>query len=106
MYFFNTNIIYIFNAGARIEPVYKILEKLITFLENAEIAIQSCVNTKIQFDNSNAYDLLHYADKIKPPYTTKLGHTRYPPEAWAAVANRVSKNTLVSVHLDLLNLQF
>ena len=104
--FLENNTIYIFNAGARIEPVYKILEKLIIFLENAEIAIQSCVNTKIQFDNSNAYDLLHYADKVEPPYTTQLGHTRYPPEAWAAVANRVSKNTLVSVHLDLLNLQF
>ena len=104
--FLESNIIYIFNAGARIEPVYKILEKLITFLENAEIAIQSCVNTKIQFDNSNAYDLLNWVDKIEPPYTTQLGHTRYPPEAWAAVADRVSKNTLVSVHLDLLNLQF
>ena len=104
--FLESNVIYIFNAGARIEPVYKILEKLIIFLDNAEIAIQSCVNTKIQFDNSNAYDLLHYVDKIEPPYTTQLGHTRYPPEAWAAVANRVSKNTLVSVHLDLLNLQF
>lgn len=100
-----SNIIYIFNAGSRIEPIYKILEKLLMFLMNTEMNLQSCVQTKIQFDKSNGQVLLDEVDKIHPPETNKYGHAKYPVQAWQYVATNVARNTLISVYLDLLTLQ-
>lgn len=103
----NANIIYIFNAGATIQPIYKILENLINFLRNSSVNLQSCISTKIQYDNSNPNSLLQLVEGEKYQETSvkNPSETRYTRDAWEVVANTVARNTLFSIHLDLLNLQ-
>lgn len=102
------NIIYFFNAGSKIEPVYKILGNIYNFLLSTSNNIQSCITTKIQYDNSNGQELLNQADnlypQIGPDGTINSSPKKYPAEAWDYVANQVAQNTLFMVHLDLLHL--
>lgn len=101
------NIIYIFNAGATIQPIYKVLENLINFLRKTSTNLQSCISTKIQYDNSNPDSLLQLVEDEKYQEESVKDHsaTRYTKDAWEVVANAVARNTLFSIHLDLLNLQ-
>ena len=102
------NIIYFFNAGSTIQPVYKILYNIYNFLLSTSFNLQSCITTKIQYDNSVGTELLEEVDQIYPPVEGKgkssVNSKKYPPEAWNWVANQVASNTLISVHLDLLKL--
>lgn len=104
--FAQSNIIYIFNAGASIKPIHEILERLIGFLRNTEVNLQSCLSTKIQYDNSNPENLLQLVsdDEYREKNSSNKSETRYTRDAWETVANAVARNTLFSIHLDLSSL--
>lgn len=104
--FAQANTIYIFNAGASIKPIHIVLERLTAFLRNTKTNLQSCLITKIQYDNSNPDSLLQLVSdgKYREKNSSNQHETKYTQDAWQVVANAVARNTLFSIHLDLSSL--
>ena len=71
--------------------MYKILYNIYNFLLSTSFNLQSCITTKIQYDNSIGTELLEEVDQIYPPVEGKgkssVNSKKYPPEAWNWVAN-------------------